>query len=343
MSIVLEAIPSIAVAPTTIQMTFAQAVRSALAEEMRRDQRVFILGEDIGVYGGAFGVTDGLLAEFGPERIRDTPISEQAIVGAAIGAAMGGMRPVAEIQFFDFIMLAMDQLANQAAKIHYMFGGQISVPIVVRGPAGSGTGAAAQHSQSLEALFTHIPGLKVVAPSTPADAKGLLLSSLRDPNPVVFVEHKLLYKSTGPVPTGEYLLPLGVADVKREGRDITVVATQIMVPRVLAVAERLSREGVEVEVVDPRTLAPLDTATIEASVRKTGRLVVAHEAVKTGGVGAEIAAQVCESPAFDYLQAPVVRLGGQPCPIPYNENLERLAVPQEAEIEAAVRRCLEYA
>src|SRR5581483_8846065 len=273
-------------------MTFALAIRTALAEEMRRDPRVFLIGEDIGVYGGAFGITDGMLAEFGPERVRDTPISEQAIVGAAIGAALGGMRPVAEIQFFDFILLAMDQLANQAAKIHYMFGGQISVPIVVRSPAGSGTGAAAQHSQSLEALFAHIPGLKVVAPSTPADAKGLLLASIRDPNPVLFVEHKLLYKTVGPVPDGNAPIPLGVADVKRPGKDVTVVATQIMVPRALAVAERLAGEGIDVEVIDPRTLMPLDQGTIDTSVRKTGRLVIAHEAVKAGGIGAELAARI---------------------------------------------------
>lgn len=319
------------------EMTFGQAVRAALREEMLRDERVFLLGEDIGVYGGAFGVTDGMLAEFGPDRIRDTPISEAAIAGAAIGAALGGLRPVAEFQFFDFILLAMDQLVNQAAKIRYMFGATVSVPLVVRGPAGSGTGAAAQHSQSLEALFTHIPGLKVVAPSTPADAKGLLTAAIRDPNPVVFVEHKLLYKMKGEVPDGEYVIPLGVADVKRPGRDVTVVATQIMVPRALAAAETLAAEGIEIEVVDPRTLSPLDLPTIERSVTKTGRLVVVHEAVKTGGVGAEIAAAIAGSAAFDYLEAPITRLAGLPVPIPYNKDLERCAVPQEDDIVAAVR------
>jgi pyruvate dehydrogenase E1 component beta subunit len=318
-------------------MTFGQAVRAALREEMLRDQRVFLLGEDIGVYGGAFGVTDGMLAEFGPDRVRDTPISEAAIAGAAIGAALGGLRPVAEFQFFDFILLAMDQLVNQAAKIRYMFGGTVSVPLVVRGPAGSGTGAAAQHSQSLEALFTHIPGLKVVAPSTPADAKGLLTAAMRDPNPVVFVEHKLLYKMKGEVPDGEHVVPLGVADVKRQGRDVTVVATQVMVPRALAAAERLAAQGIEVEVVDPRTLSPLDLPTIERSVAHTGRLVVVHEAVKSGGIGAEIAAAVAGSAAFDYLEAPIVRLAGLPVPIPYNKDLERCAVPQEDDIVAAVR------
>ncbi|MEZ0239722.1 MAG: alpha-ketoacid dehydrogenase subunit beta, partial [Chloroflexota bacterium] len=274
---------------------------------------------------------------FGPDRVRDTPISEAAIAGAAIGAALGGLRPVAEFQFFDFILLAMDQLVNQAAKIRYMFGGTVSVPLVVRGPAGSGTGAAAQHSQSLEALFTHIPGLKVVAPSTPADAKGLLTAAMRDPNPVVFVEHKLLYKTKGEVPDGEHVIPLGLADVKRPGRDVTVVATQIMVPRALAAAETLAAEGIEVEVVDPRTLSPLDQPTIEASVGRTGRLVVVHEAVKTGGIGAEIAAAVAGGAAFDYLEAPIVRLAGLPVPIPYNKDLERCAVPQEDDIVAAVR------
>jgi len=325
------------------EMSFAQAVRTALREEMLRDDRVFLLGEDIGVYGGAFGVTEGLLAEFGPERVRDTPISEAAIAGAAIGAALGGLRPVAEFQFFDFILLAMDQLVNQAAKIRYMFGGTISVPLVVRGPAGSGTGAAAQHSQSLEALFAHIPGLKVVAPSTPADAKGLLLASIRDPNPVVFVEHKLLYRMKGEVPDGEFVIPLGRADVKRPGRDLTIIATQIMVPRALAAAEVLAADGVECEVIDPRTLAPLDTATIESSVSRTGRALVVHEAVKQGGIGAEIAARIAEGPAFDYLEAPVRRLAGQPVPIPYNKDLERCAVPQEADIVAAVRELLDEA
>lgn len=325
------------------ELTFAQAIRAAIREEMLRDDRVFLLGEDIGVYGGAFGVTDGLLAEFGPERIRDTPISEAAIAGAAIGAALGGLRPIAEFQFFDFILLAMDQLINQAAKIRYMFGGTVSVPLVVRGPAGSGTGAAAQHSQSLEALFTHIPGLKVVAPSTPADAKGLLLASIRDPNPVIFVEHKLLYRMRGEVPDGDVVVPLGKADVKRAGRDVTIVATQIMVPRALAAADRLAGEGIECAVIDPRTLAPLDMATIEASVARTGRVLVIHEAVKQGGIGAEIAARIAEGPAFDYLDAPIRRLAGQPVPIPYNKELERCAVPQEDDIVAAVRALLDDA
>jgi pyruvate/2-oxoglutarate/acetoin dehydrogenase E1 component len=323
------------------EMSFAQAIRAALTEQMRKDSRVFLLGEDIGVYGGAFGVTEGMLAEFGPERVIDTPISEAGVTGAAIGAALGGMLPVLEFQFFDFILLAMDQLINQAAKIRYMFGGKVSVPMVVRGPAGSGTGAAAQHSQSLEALFVHIPGLKVVAPSTPADAKGLLVSSIYDKNPVIFVEHKLLYKIKGEVPEGEYTIPLGVADVKREGKDVTVVATQIMVHKALAVAEKLATRGIEVEVVDPRTLNPLDLNTIVQSVKKTGRVVVVHEAVKMGGIGAELASSIAESEAFEYLQAPIIRLGGQPTPIPYNRTLERCAVPQEEDIEQAILRVLD--
>jgi len=248
-----------------------------------------------------------MLDEFGPERIKETPISEAAIVGAAAGAAMVGMRPIAEMMFMDFILLAMEQLVNQAAKVRFMFGGKATVPMVIRMPAGSGTGAAAQHSQSLESLLIHIPGIKVVNPSTPYDAKGLLLSSIRDPNPVCFIEHKLLYKTKGDVPDQDYTIPIGVADIKREGRDITVVAANIMVSRTLSVAEKLSAEGIEVEVVDPRTLRPLDADTIIKSVRKTGRLLVVHEACKTGGWAGEVIASVASSPAFDYLDAPMMR------------------------------------
>jgi len=321
-------------------LTYAEAVREALREEMRRDERVFILGEDVGVYGGAFGVTKGLLEEFGEERVRDTPISEAAIAGAAIGAAVTGLRPVAEIMFMDFTTISMDQLVNQAAKIRYMFGGHATVPMVLRTPAGSGTGAAAQHSQSLETLFAHIPGLKVAVPATPADAKGLLVAAIRDENPVIFVEHKLLYRRKGPVPAGEHVVPLGRADVKRAGRDATVVATSIEVQRALEAAERLSREGIEIEVVDPRTLVPLDEETLAASVKKTGRLVVVHEAVRDYGFGAEIAARIAEGATFDYLDAPIVRLGGVSAPIPYNPTLERAAVPQVEDIVRAVRRVM---
>jgi pyruvate dehydrogenase E1 component beta subunit len=320
------------------EITYAEAVRAALREEMIRDERVFLFGEDIGRYGGAFGVTFGLLDEFGEQRVKETPISEAAIVGAATGAALVGMRPVAEIMFMDFILLAMEQLVNQAAKVRFMFGGKATVPMVIRMTGGSGTGAAAQHSQSLESLLIHIPGIKVVNPSTPYDAKGLLISSIRDPNPVCFVEHKQLYKTKGEVPEGEYTIPIGVADVKRKGSDITVVAGNIMVPRTMAAAQKLAQEGIEVEVVDPRTLRPLDDETITNSVRKTGRLLVVHEACQTGGWAGEVIACVASSRAFDYLDAPMRRLAGADVPIPYNRNLELAAVPQEQDIEREIRR-----
>jgi pyruvate dehydrogenase E1 component beta subunit len=319
------------------EMTYAEAIRAALREEMARDERVFLFGEDIGRYGGAFGVTFGLLDEFGPERVRETPISEAAIVGAATGAALAGMRPVAEMMFMDFILLGMEQLVNQAAKARFMFGGKATVPMVIRMPGGSGSGAAAQHSQSLESLLIHIPGIKVVNPSTPYDVKGLLISAIRDPNPVCFVEHKLLYKTKGQVPEEEYTIPIGLADVKRDGFDITVVAGNVMVPRVLKVAKKLAQEGIEVEVVDPRTLRPLDVETIASSVRKTGRLLVVHEACQTGGWAGEVMASIASTPAFDYLDAPMRRLAGADVPIPYNRNLERAAVPQEEDIEREIR------
>lgn len=319
------------------EMTYAEAIRAALREEMARDERVFLFGEDIGRYGGAFGVTFGLLDEYGSERVRETPLSEAAIVGAATGAALAGMRPVAEMMFMDFILLGMEQLVNQAAKARFMFGGKATVPMVIRMPGGSGSGAAAQHSQSLESLLIHIPGIKVVNPSTPYDAKGLLISAIRDPNPVCFVEHKLLYKTKGQLPEKEYTIPIGLADVKRDGFDITVVAGNIMVPHVLKVADKLTREGIEVEVVDPRTLRPLDVETIASSVRKTGRLLVVHEACQTGGWAGEVMASIASTPAFDYLDAPMRRLAGADVPIPYNRNLERAAVPQEEDIEREIR------
>lgn len=322
------------------EITYAEAIREALRLEMRRDSRVFLIGEDLGVYGGAFGVTVGLLEEFGTERVRDTPISEAAITGTSIGAAITGMRPVMEIQFMDFIALSMEQLVLQAAKMRFMLGSKVSVPMVLRTPAGSGTGAAAQHSESLEAWFVHIPGLKVVMPSTPYDAKGLLLASMRDNNPVIFVEHKLLYKTKGSVPEDDYEVPLGVAEVKRVGRDVTIVATSIMVPRALSAATKLAQEGIEVEVVDPRTLKPLDLDTISASAHKTGRVLIVHEACKTGGIGGELAAQIAESDALFYLKAPIKRLAGLDIPIPYNRNLERHAVPQEENVVEAVRELM---
>jgi pyruvate dehydrogenase E1 component beta subunit len=319
------------------EITYAEAIREALRQEMARDESVFLMGEDVGRYGGAFGVSYGLVDEFGEERVRDTPISEAGIMGAATGAALVGMRPVAEIMFMDFTTIAMDQLVNQAAKLRFMFGGRAKVPLVLRTPGGSGTGAAAHHSQSLEAWFVHVPGLKVVMPSTPYDVKGLLLSCIRDDNPVVFVEHKLLYKTRGPVPEEPYTIPLGVADVKRAGRDVTIVATSIMVLRALEAAEALVENGIEAEVVDPRTLKPFDDATVTTSVIKTGKVLIVHEACKTGGVGAEIAARIMESESFDHLDAPIRRLAGLDIPVPYNRNLERHRVPQVEDIVTAVK------
>jgi pyruvate/2-oxoglutarate/acetoin dehydrogenase E1 component len=324
------------------EITYLEAVREAMSQEMRQNDDVFILGEDIGVYGGAFGVTRGMIEEFGPERIRNTPISEAAIAGAAIGSALTGMRPIMELQFSDFITIAMDQMVNQAAKTRYMFGGKGKVPMVLRTPAGSGTGAAAQHSQSLEAWVAHIPGLKVVQPSTAYDAKGLLKAAMDDDNPVIFYEHKLLYKTSSEVPEEQYSIELGKADIKREGTDVTIVATAIMVHKALEAAAELEKEGISVEVVDPRTIVPLDNETIINSVKKTGRLIVVHEAVRRGGIGGEIASMVAESEAFDYLDAPIKRLGGKEVPIPYNPNLEKAAIPQVPDIIAAVRETVKY-
>lgn len=324
------------------EITYLEAVREAMSQEMRKNEDVYILGEDIGVYGGAFGVTRGMIEEFGPERVRNTPISEAAIAGAAVGSALTGMRPILELQFSDFITIAMDQLVNQAAKLRYMFGGKGKVPMVVRTPAGSGTGAAAQHSQSLEAWMAHIPGLKVVQPSTAYDAKGLLKAAIDDDNPVIFYEHKLLYKTKSHVPEEQYSIPLGKADIKREGKDVTIVATAIMVYKALEAAKELEKEGIDVEIVDPRTLVPLDEETIVESVKKTGRVVVVHEAVKRGGYGGEIASVIAESEAFDYLDAPIKRLGGLPVPIPYNPNLEKAAVPQVPDIIKAVKETVQF-
>jgi pyruvate/2-oxoglutarate/acetoin dehydrogenase E1 component len=320
------------------EITYAEALREAMAQALENDARVFLIGEDIGVYGGAFGVTQGLIERFGPERVRDTPISENAIVGAAVGASMTGMRPIAEMQFMDFVALAMEQTVLQGAKIRYMFGGKASVPLVLRLPGGSGTGAAAQHSESLESWFVNVPGLKVVAPSTPYDAKGLLLAAIADDNPVIFVEHKLLYRTRGPVPEEPYIVPLGQAEIKRPGQHLTIVAASIMVLRALEAAGQLVDEGIEAEVIDLRTLKPYDSETVVESVKRTGRLLVVHEAPLIGGFGAEIAAMVAQSEAFAYLEAPIVRLGGAEVPIPYNRRLERAAVPQVEDIVAAARQ-----
>jgi pyruvate/2-oxoglutarate/acetoin dehydrogenase E1 component len=321
--------------------TYAEALNEALREEMRRDESVFVFGEDVAVWGGGgiFGVTKGLVEEFGPERVRDTPISEEAIVGVAVGAAATGTRPVAEIMYADFMGLAMEPLNNQAAKMRYMFGGKISMPMVVRAQQGGGRGNAAQHSQSLEAWFAHLPGLRVCVPSTPYDAKGLLKTAIRMDDPVVFLEHKVLYFTKGPVPEEEYTIPLGVADVKREGSDATVVGIQVLVNYALEAAEELESDGVSLEVIDPRTVSPLDIDAIVNSVKKTGRLVIAHQAYEQGGIGAEIAARVQEE-AFDYLDAPIQRVAGKNVPVPYNEALERAALPGKEDVVEAVRRVI---
>ena len=319
------------------QITIRDALREALREEMLRDMTVFILGEDVGRYWhGAFGVTKGLAEEFGDERVRDTPISESAIIGVATGAAITGMRPVAEIMFGDLSALAMDQIANQAAKIRYMFGGQTKVPLVIRMPFGAGVNIAAHHSQSLEAWFMHVPGLWVAVASTPYDAKGLLKTAIRGDNPVMFFEHKLLYPVKGAVPDEEFTVPFGVADVKREGEDVSVVATFYMVHKALAAAEELAKQGISAEVVDPRTLVPLDKQAIVKSVKKTGRLVIVTEDCKTAGVSAEIAAIVAEE-ALDYLDAPIRRVAEPDTPIPFSPPLEQFVLPNEKSIVKAVR------
>ncbi|PYM33682.1 MAG: dehydrogenase [Candidatus Rokuibacteriota bacterium] len=318
------------------ELTMAEALNEALHGEMQRDARVFVMGEDVGLIGGIFGVTRGLREKFGEDRVRDTPISEATFLGAGVGAAIAGLRPVVEIQIFDFVAMTMDQIVNQAAKFRYMLGGRPTVPLVIRGPQGGGIRLAAQHSQSLEAWFVHVPGLVVVAPSTPYDAKGLLAASIREDNPVIFLEHKALYAVKGPVPAEPYALPLGKADVKRAGRDVTLVATLAMVARALAAAAELEKDGISVEVIDPRTLVPLDEATILASVARTGRLVIAHEAVKRGGWGAELAALVSER-ALDALDGPIVRVAARNVPMPYNDSLERATIPTPQDIAAAVR------
>ncbi|CAO1653142.1 MULTISPECIES: alpha-ketoacid dehydrogenase subunit beta [unclassified Salinibacterium] len=319
----------------TVTMTYSEAIRDAMRIAMAKDPAVFIMGEDVGTYGGAFGVTGELINEIGPDRIRDTTISELGIMGAGVGAAMTGMRPIVEIQFSDFTAQAMDQIANQAAKIHFMLGGAVSVPMVIRAPGGSGTGAAAQHSQSLEAWFVHIPGLKVVMPATADDAKGLLLSAIDDPNPVMVIEHKLLYKTSGEVRTGDIRTPLGVAAVPREGKDLTIIATGVEVSRALEAAEILAADGIEATVVDPRTLKPLDSDTILRTVKATGRVLLVQEAVRTLGFMSEVSAIISESDAFGYLRAPIKRLAGLDIPIPYAPKLERASVPQVEDIVAA--------
>jgi len=323
------------------QLTYIQAIAEAMDQEMARDPNVILLGEDVGAHGGAFQASKGLYQKYGPERVRDTAISEAAIIGAGVGAAMTGLRPICEIMYIDFIGLGLDQIVNQAAKARYMFGGKIKVPLTVRTQGGSGKGNAAQHSQSLEAWLTHIPGLKVAMPSTPHDVKGLLKTAIRDDDPCIVVEHKLLYFQKGDVPEDDYTLPFGRADIKRPGKDVTIVAWSMMVRRSLEAAETLAAEGIDCEVIDPMTLFPLDEQAILESVGKTGRLLIVHEAVRRGGYGGEIAALVAEK-GFDLLDAPIVRLGGAPVPIPYCEPLERAAVPSAERIAEAARKLVRY-
>ena len=322
-------------------ITYRDALKEALREEMLRDETVFLMGEDIAEYGGAYKVTDGLFREFGKDRIRNTPISEAAIIGTALGAAITGMRPVAELMYIDFSAVGMDQIVNQVAKIRYMVGGQLDVPLVIRTQGGPGRSSAAQHAQSLEAWFAHVPGLLVVMPSTPYDAKGLLKTAIRDDNPIMFIEHKLLYTEEGEIPDGEYTIPFGVADTKREGEDLTIFATSRMVLKVLDAAEELSAEGIEVEVIDPRTLVPLDEETILNSVRKTNRLLIAHEAVGRAGFGAEIAALVVRE-AFDYLDAPIERVTAAPVPVPFAPVMENFVIPDKDNIIEAARKLVNY-
>ena len=321
------------------EITYAESVRECLTQQMKADDKIFMLGEDIGLYGGAFGVSFGLFAEFGEERIMDTPISEQAIAGVAIGASLLGMRPIVEIMFSDFIMLPLEQIVNQAAKLRYMFGGKAKVPIVIRTPGGGGMGMAAQHSQSIESLFLTFPGLKIVMPSCAYDVKGLLSSAIKDNNPVLFFEHKLLYPVKGDVPEEAYEIPIGVGDIKREGKDITVVATSFMVSKSLKVAEKLASEGISVEVIDPRTIKPLDLDLIINSIKKTNKVVLVEEACYTGGFTCYLASEIIKY-GFDYLDAPILRVAALDCPIPYERGLENTVIPDEAKIEKTIREVL---
>jgi pyruvate/2-oxoglutarate/acetoin dehydrogenase E1 component len=322
------------------ELTMAEALNEALREEMERDAAVFVIGEDIGRHGGLFKVTANLLDEFGSARVVDSPISEAGISGAGVGAALVGGRPVVELQIFDFVTLTMDQIVNHAAKWRYMSGGQVSVPLVLRGPISNGIGMAAQHSQTLEAWFVHTPGLIVIMPSTAADAKGLLKAAIRDDNPVVFLEKRLLYARKGEVPEGEHIVPIGVADVKREGTDVTVVGAGQSVHAALQAARQLAREGVEVEVIDPRTLKPLDIDTIAGSVEKTGRLVVMSEGALTGGFASEVVARVVETVSISRLKATPVRVAAADTPIPYSAPLERAVLPQVDDLVEGIRRSL---
>ncbi len=323
------------------QLTYAAAINEALDLCMEQDPRIILLGEDIGRYGGIFQVTAGLLDKYGPERVVDTPISEAGFVGAAVGAAMTGLRPVVEIMFIDFSTCAMDMIVNQMAKMRYMFGGRAKVPLVLRMNIGAGRGTAAQHSQSFHAVFMHIPGLKIVMPSNPRDAKGLMVEAIADDNPVLFIEHKKLYIEKGEVPEGSYRVPFGRAEVVRPGRDLTIVATLNMVTKALTVAEEMAAQGVEIEVLDLRSLSPMDKDAVLGSVRKTGALITADEGCQTGNLGGELAAMVCAE-ALDALAAPIVRVAGPDTPVPFSPPLEKAFIPGEEELRAAVKRVMEY-
>lgn len=318
-----------------------EAITAAMTEEMLRDEKVFLMGEDVGIHGGPFGACNGMLQQFGPNRVRNTPISEAAIVGGGMGAAITGMRPIVEIMFSDFTTCAMDQIVNQVAKVRYMFGGKVSVPLTIRTSIGGYVQNAAQHSQSMEAWFMHVPGLKVVIPSDPYDAKGLLKSAIRDDNPVMLFEHKALYTMKMAVPDEEYLIPLGKASIKREGSDVTVVATSLMVQKAMAVAKELQKSGISLEIIDPMTLMPLDEDTILTSVKKTGKAIIMHEAMKICGAGAEIAS-IIQREVFDYLDAPVERIGAKHTPIPYAHVLEQACLPQEQDLIEAVHFVMNY-
>jgi pyruvate/2-oxoglutarate/acetoin dehydrogenase E1 component len=321
-------------------ITYANAVKDVMCSEMRRDEKVFVMGEDVAELGGIFGCTRGMIDEFGPERVRNTPISEAGFIGAALGAACAGMRPIVELMYMDFTLVSMDQILNQVAKTRYIFGGKARIPLVIRGQQGVGRGNAATHSQSIETFFMHFPGIKVAMPSTPADAAGLLRTAIRDDNPVMVIEHKQLYSVKGEVPDDpEYMIEFGKANIVRPGSDATVVATHTYVQKALDVAARLEKEGIDVEVIDPRTLVPFDLETIINSVKKTGRALVVHEAHKTCGTGAEIASSIMEN-AFEYLDAPVLRLGAKQCPLPFNLGLENAVVPQPDDIYDSIKKLL---
>jgi len=324
---------------STRKITFTEAINEALRQEMERDPSVILMGEDIGVYGGAFGVTKGLIQKFGPDRVIDTPISEAGFIGAAVGAALAGLRPVVELMFVDFFGVAMDQIYNQMAKLRYMSGGQLKVPVTLRAPIGAGISAAAQHSQTLYSIFAHVPGLKVVVPSTPYDAKGLLISSIRDDNPVIFLEHKVLYGLKGEVPEEEYTIPLGKADIKREGDDVTVIGLARTVWHALDTAEQLSKEGISIEVIDPRTIVPFDKETILKSVKKTGRVVIVDEDYDRCGFASWVASIIADE-AFEYLDAPIKRITTPNVPIPFSPPLEQYILPDAKKIINTVKSIL---